>query len=203
MRIPESYESGFSALGDQGVLQEIRPDHLSKLIITTVANLAAVNLMVLSCCDGHQFMHVTHHTQFCCTEAKRLLGVEGVADDCFHWRSENGGPFVLSVPEIKTRRYRGEVDNVERSVLASIDEGMNLKKLNVVLLIGHCRCGKVADIFREPGEYCDYMARAKERVMMEFGLPSNQVIAWLQVHHEAGRTIQHLDYHNLASRLAA
>lgn len=194
MLIPDHFEPGFSLLATKRVLQEIRPESLSRHIVKTVGNLPAVNLMALSCCDGHQFMHVTRHTQTCYEEAKKTLGLEALEDDCFHWRSENGGPFVLSVPEIKTRLYRGEVDNVERSVLATIDEGMNLKKLNVVLLIGHCMCGKVHTLFSDPEEYSDSMARAKERIMEEFGLPSNQVISWLQVHRADGRVMYHVDY---------
>ena len=202
MKVPASFETAFPALHAAGVLQEIRPESLSKHIVNTVGDLKAVNLMVLSCCDGHQFMHVTQRTKFCCDEAKRVLGVDGVTDDCFHWRTENGGPFVLSVPGLQTRRYRGEEDHVDRNVLASMEEGMNLKKINVALLIGHTVCGKVKDTFTSLDEYSIYMARAKERLMAEFEMPSTHIITWLQAHRQDGRHMYHVDYPNAMQAVA-
>ena len=204
MRIPESFELGFSSLREKGVLQVIRPESLPKHIVRTVGDLSTVNLMVLSCCDGHQFMHVTQHTKFCCEEAKRQLGLECVADDCFHWRTENGGPFVLTVPSLEIDDYRGDPINVKRSALRTIERGMSLKEhINVVLLIGHCVCGMVKDVFRRPEEYSDHMARAKEVIMSEMDLPSNQVIAWLQGHHSVGREMYHTDYTSVCQLRAA
>lgn len=194
MKVPQSFEDLFPVLHATGVLQEIKPESLSKHIVNTVGDLRSVNLMVLSCCDGHQFMHVTERTRFCCDEAKRTLGVEGVTNDCFHWRTENGGPFVLSVPGLGIRRYRGETDHVDRNVLASMEEGMSLKKINVALLIGHTVCGKVKDTFGSLHEYSLYMARAKERLMKEFDMPSTNVITWLQAHREDGRHMYHVDF---------
>jgi hypothetical protein len=203
MLVPQSYELSLAALQRAKVLEEIKPENLPKDIVKTIGPLSAINLQVLSCCDGHQFMHVTQHTQFCCEQAKRQLGVECLGDDCFHWKTENGGPFALSVPDLRTRTYRGRVNDVELNTFASMHEGMNLKKLDVVLLIAHMRCGKVHDLFTSPDDYCAALAKAKVRVMQEFGLPSGQVIAWLQVHRPTERSMFHLDHSTVAARIAA
>ncbi len=192
--IPTSYERGFTLLKEAGLLQKIRPQDLSKIIMRNVGPLQHVNLLTLSCCDGHQFCDVTAHATGCFTEAKQMLGIELIGDDCIHWRSENGGPFVLSVPRLEIRLYRGEPDNVRRNIFASMHESMGLKKLDVVLLLAHCVCGKVAELFDSPVEYVRYLALAKENVMREFNLPSSQVIAWLQTHRRDGRRTYHLDY---------
>ena len=204
MRISTAYDKAFSALESGGVLQEIKPESLCKHIVKTIGALQRVNLQVLSCCDGHQFRHITQHTMGCCDEAKRALGLADIPDDCFHWRTENGGPFMLSVPEIKTHRFLGKETDFEHAILTSMNQGMNLKKLDVVLLIGHADCGMVKDRFTSPSDYSINMVRAAHRCIEIFPhIERSRVITWLQVHRQDGRRMYSIDTEVAARQLAA
>lgn len=202
MLIPAEFESSFAQLRHTNILQEIKPESLPKHIIKTFSPLPTVNLLVLSCCDGHQFMDITQRTKFCCEEMKRTLGMSGHSGDCFHWKTVHGGPFVLSVPELKVQTYRGEPEYTERHVLREMEEAMDMKKLNVVLLISHSVCGKMRDRFKSGAEYVGKSVLAKERVMEWFNLPSTQVISWLQVHRQGGRRMYHVDYRAIRAMAA-
>ena len=203
MLIPENFEPAFDQLKSRGVLRLIRPGSLPQKIIDDIGELSSVNLIVLSCCDGHQFMNITGHTRDCCDEAKKLLGVASIGNDCFHWRTENGGPFVLTVPQLEYDWYRGERINVKAAILRSIERGRSLKQLDIVLMIGHGICAMVRDTFRHPEEYGEHMARAKEFMMSETGLPGNQVISWLQIHRRKGRRMYHVDHSEASQQLLA
>lgn len=193
MQIPADFESSFARLRSN-VLQEIKPESLPKHLIKSIGPLSTVNLLVLSCCDGHQFMDITQRTKFCCEEMKRTLGMQSCNDDCFHWKTVHGGPFVLSVPSLKVQQYRGEPEFTERHVLREMEEAMDMKKLNVVLLISHAVCGKMRDTFTSAAEYIEKSVSAKERIMSWFKLPSEQVISWLQIRRQDSRRMYHIDY---------
>jgi len=204
MQLTATLDASVGLLEQRGVLKKIAPESLPRQIMKIGGldnnSFAGINILALSCCDGHQFMDVTQHTFRCCETAKKGLGLEGLSDDCFHWRTENGGPFVLSVPKLTERKYKEHFVRVDYDVLGSLQEGLSLKKLNVVLLIGHCICGKMMPLVERFEDYVSYMVRSKARIMQEFNLPSEQVIAQLQCHRLSGkRHTFHIDYSEAAS----
>jgi hypothetical protein len=194
-------EASLLILQSRKILKEVEPGSLPRQIMKIGGHnsLAGINVCVLSCCDGHQFMDITQHTFECCGVAKAAkqqeLGLAGLGNDCFHWKTDNGGPFVLSHPELMVADYNGLPDYVDRSNLRAIQQAMHLKETNVVILIGHAVCGMMKPLVHTLDGYVSYMAAAKSRIMQEFGLPTEQVIAQLQCHRaEDKRRTYHVDY---------
>lgn len=201
MLIPEGFEAGFSALRKDGVLQKVRPESLPNWILRQQSRTEGINLSVCSCCDGHQFPDITGHTFAQCGAIQNIVHMsQTLPNDCFHWHTENGGPFVFSVPSIQTRTRKRQVTHVDENLLASIEEGMRVKKTQAILLISHAVCAKVATVFNSPNDYALHLARAKERVMCEFDLPKERVIAWLQVRRKKGPRLYHLNYSKFSNQ---
>ena len=202
MRIPDHFEVSIRDHKAAGYLREVEPESLP-VELMKLGKLSTINLFVISCSDGHQFRDITRHTFDCFQQAKTHFGLQTMADDCFHWKTENGGPFALTVPELGTRRWRDSEVRIDHALLSWIEESMSLKKLNVGLLQPHCVCGKTRDVFGCFAQYEDALAEAKELVMREFGLPTRQVICWLQTHRACGRQTHHLDFSGVIRRKAA
>lgn len=208
MRIPEHFEIELAADKAGGVLQEVRPESLPVQLMQ-LGDIASLNLFVISCADGHQFRDITSHTFKCLDEAKRHYGLEAMCDDCFHWRTENGGPYVLSVPELQTgvlqraTTRRGKRVSILDSTLYWIEGAMSLKKTNVGLLEAHCVCGMTRELFTSLNQYEDMLASSKRILMTEFGLDTNHLLCWLQAHCSKGRKSHHLDFSVVADRIAA
>ena len=192
MLIPQSFDDEIAAHKSRGYLQEVRPESLP-VELMKIGDLASIRLFVLSCCDGHQFLDITRHTQTCWNAAKQTLGIKEITEDCLHWRTENGGPFALSHKKLTTQYFRGDPVPVDKSILLTMEKGMRLKGIPVVLHIGHSVCGMVKDDFDSIAAYEDHLVIAKDRVMKELGLGRSQVISWLQVHRSIGRRTHHLD----------
>lgn len=205
--IPEAFEPEFRNFKNCGVLRPVEPEKLPRKMIKTFGKLANINFLAFSCSDGHQFQDTASHTFQTCSHFRQLvkdqMGLSELADDCFHWFARNGGPFVLSVPQLAMRERQGKIDNVAHNTICEIEEGMSLKKLNVILLHPHVCCGKVANIFTRFDEYIRYAALAKERLMTEFNLESDQVILNPQIHCREGRRTFHADYSEVKLQLAA
>lgn len=199
MLVPKRFEDELAAHKQAGVLQEVRPESLPAELVK-LGDLGSINLIVLSCCDGHQFMDITQHTKACCESAKSNFGLNSMSNDCFHWKTENGGPYALSIPALRNRVWRDHTDKVDVNILASMEQGMSLKKLNVALLIGHAVCGAAKDHLQSLQEYEDHLARAKDIIMSTFGLPRTQVLGWLQLHRHVGRKTHHLDFSRVRER---
>ncbi len=198
MRMTHDQEAELALLRNSGVLQDINPCSLPTQIIRPYDK-KAVSILVVSCCDGHQNADIHRHAINCCVQWKEQLGYLG-EEDCYHWKTCNGGPLVLSVPEIARQYYKGEVLHLDLQLFGCYEQSRTIKGMNSVLLIGHARCGMADPHLKTISEYCERLVKAKTRFMREFDLESAQVITWLQTHRLSGeRRAYHVDYKSFAS----
>jgi hypothetical protein len=185
MKIPSSFETELRKLEELKILRKINPELLPKQLVDN-SGFPEVKVLVVSCCDGHQFLDITRHVG-------GVLGERGKGICCVHWRTENGGPFVLSVPSLSLRQYRGTSDRVDINLLAAMEESIHLKEIEVIILLAHAVCGKVKEQFTSLVQYCRALSDAKGRVMAEFNFPKEQVLTWIQLQYpDENRRTYHL-----------
>lgn len=195
MRMSEAFEAELALLRNRGALQDINPGSLPTQIIRP-HDKKALSIFVVSCCDGHQNGDIHRHVISCCAKSKARFG-EMIEEDCYHWKTCNGGPLVLSIPEIQTQVYKGETLHLDLQLFGCFEESRrrDMKGMDAVLLIGHARCAKADPYLSSLNEYCNSLVDAKKRFMVEFGLKSPQVITWLQTHRANGeRKAYHVNY---------
>lgn len=201
-------ENEFETLKKNGVLTAVVSSKLPREVIRTQHPptpqcVSEVRMSVLSCCDGHHMPDMMRYVGMLCEQIKETESLPSDTTICTHWKTENGGPFVLSVPQLQRRYYRGRAHAVDENILGSIKEGMDLKGSLAVLLIAHAICGKADPIFKTLTEYCVALSGAKDRVMEEFNLPRYRVITHLQIFRaRGGRSTHHLDCSALEELLA-
>ncbi len=197
MRMTSSLEAELALLRKGGSLQDIQPCSLPTQIIRP-HDKKAVSIFVVSCCDGHQNGDIHRHVINCCAQSKEKFGTFA-EEDCYHWKTCNGGPLVLSIPEISQQVYKGRTLHLDLQLFGCFEESRKLKGMDAVLLIGHVRCGKADPFLTSIHDYCTRLVDAKTRFMNEFNLHSTQVITWLQTHRKDGtRRAYHVDYSSFA-----
>lgn len=204
MRMSQAFEAELALLRNRGALQDINPGSLPTQIIRP-HDKKALSIFVVSCCDGHQNGDIHRHVIDCCGKSKARFQTV-IEEDCYHWKTCNGGPLVLSIPEIQTQMYRGQTLYLDLQLFGCFEESRrrDMKGMDAVLLIGHARCAKADPYLSSLNEYCNSLVDAKKRFMAEFGLKSPQVITWIQTHRQNGeRKAYHVNYSTYVAQPAS
>src|SRR5579859_302386 len=104
--IPTMFEAELVQLKLNKVLRPVEPSEFPRRVLKIGGEIPEVSLSVLSCCDGHQFFDTVTMSESYCRGIIRSLKLPDETRMCAHWKTENGGPFVLSVPQAQTRTYK-------------------------------------------------------------------------------------------------
>ena len=155
---------------DRNVIRKMREANILENVASHEINCDGKNVIVM-CSDGHQSPDVIKkHTEF-------LLQPPETSECCCHPLMLNGGSLLLSASFVGAH-YKHAIDEL---LLEQIDQSLDLKRANTVVLYTHAPCG-VAYLHGLPFEdMLKHQFAGKKRVKEEFKRKRVNVACFVQV----------------------